>query len=273
MIKYLIILFFVCSNIICYSQHQNFRSRSDLGVFVGGMYYIGDLNQLKHFQNTNLALGGIFRYNVNSRIALRANVNYGNLEASDAEATNPLLINRNLSFTTEIYEFASGIEFNYLPYQTGHSEFKITPYFFVEMGLFRLNPKTKYNGELIELRTLGTEGQGTELNDKDFYKKTQFCVPLGVGCKFSVAKNISFNLEFGVRKTFTDYIDDIGANRYTDRSAIAIANGPLVAELSNRSLDGSAYGMRGNSATKDWYFVFGGILTYRLGPADKCSFR
>ncbi|MFN5416508.1 MAG: DUF6089 family protein [Flavobacteriia bacterium] len=271
--KYLVILFFCLSNIFCFSQHPNFRSRSDLGVFVGGMYYIGDLNQLKHFQNTNLAYGGIFRYNINSRIALRANVNYGNIEANDAEATNALLINRNLSFTTDIYEFASGIEFNYLRYQTGHPEFRFTPYFFVELGLFRINPKTKYNDDFIELRTLGTEGQGTELNSKDFYNRTQFCLPLGVGMKMSLAKNISFNIEFGVRKTFTDYIDDVGSNRFADRNAIAEANGPLVAELSNRSLDGSANGMRGNSATKDWYFVFGGILTYRLGPADKCSFK
>lgn len=271
--KFLLLILFSGLGLSYFAQNQNFRSRSDLGVFVGGGYYVGDLNELKHFNNSNLSLGGIFRYNLNSRVSLRANFTYTTLEADDADATNPVLVNRNLSFKSEIYEFATGIEFNYLPYHTGHSKYKISPYFFVEMGFFNMNPKTNYQGNWIELQTLGTEGQGTELSSKDFYSKTQFCLPLGVGCKFSLAKNISLNLEYGLRKTFTDYIDDVGSGRYIDRNALSEINGPLVGELSNRSLDGSAYGKRGNSSTKDWYFLFGGILTYRLGPADKCSFR
>lgn len=267
---FLLLIMFCVLGFSFFAQKQNVRSRSDLGIFVGGGYYVGDLNELRHFQNSNFSLGGIYRYNLNSRVSLRANFTHTTLDASDAEATNPVLINRNLSFKTEIYEFATGIEFNYLPYRTGHSQYKISPYFFVEIGLFNMNPKTNYQGNWIELQTLGTEGQGTSLGSRDFYSKTQFCLPLGVGCKFSIAKNISFNLEYGVRKTFTDYIDDVGSGRYIDRNALAEINGPLVGELSNRSLDGSANGKRGNSATKDWYFLFGGILTYRLGPASKC---
>jgi hypothetical protein len=265
---YISLFVFACN--MLFSQRQNARSKSELGAFIGGSYYIGDLNELNHFQNTNLAYGGIFRFNVHSRMSLRANFSYGNLEASDREATNPVLINRNLSFKTDFYEFAAGVEFNYLPYQTGHSKHWISPYLFAQVGLFRINPKTEYNGEWYELQPLGTEGQGTSLNNKDFYSKTQLCVPVGLGLKLSVARNLSLNLEYGVRKTFTDYIDDVGSSRYIDRTALSDINGPLVGELSNRSLDQSPYGKRGNPSTKDWYFVFGGMLTYRLGPPDRC---
>ncbi|MCE3296575.1 MAG: hypothetical protein K0R65_2289 [Crocinitomicaceae bacterium] len=266
-------LVFISSILTCsvsFSQRQNARSKSELGAFVGGAYYIGDLNELNHFQNTNLAYGGIFRFNVHSRMSLRANFSYGNLEASDQDATNPVMANRNLSFKTDFYEFGAGVEFNYLPYQTGHSRHRISPYVFVELGLFRINPKTEYNGEWYELQPLGTEGQGTDLSKEGFYSRTQLCVPAGLGLKVSIARNLAINIEFGVRKTFTDYIDDVHSSRYIDRESLSEINGPLVADLSNRSLDQSPYGRRGNPATKDWYFVFGGMLTYRLGPPDKC---
>lgn len=264
----LTVFILICNTL--YSQRQNARSRSELGAFVGGAYYIGDLNELNHFQNTNLAYGGIYRFNVHSRMSIRANFSYGNLEAYDSEATNPVLLNRNLSFKTDFYELGTGVEFNYLPYQTGHTRHSISPYVFAELGIFRINPKTEYNGEWYELQPLGTEGQGTDLSKKSFYSRTQVCIPVGLGLKVSLARNLSLNLEYGVRKTFTDYIDDVSSSRYIDRAALSEINGPLVADLSNRSLDQSAFGKRGNPATKDWYFMFGGMLTYRLGPPDRC---
>lgn len=253
-----------------FSQRQNIRSRSEIGVTFGGMYYIGDLNPSRHFFNTQLAIGGIYRYFINPRLAYRAQFSYSNLKADDAQGLTAIQKNRNLSFQTDIYEFATGIEINYLKYQTGHTQFRFTPYMYVEMGLFRMNPKTEYNGSLVELQALGTEGQGTELSDHDFYKKVQFCVPIGLGVKVSLSKMISFSLEYGFRKTFTDYIDDVSSFRYVDRAQLGEINGPIVADLSNRSLDGSPYGRRGNPTTKDWYFMANAMLTIKLGNPDKC---
>jgi hypothetical protein len=261
-------LLFVVS--ISFSQRQNNRSKSEIGIMVGGSYYIGDLNTKNHFVNSNFALGGIYRYNVHSRMALRTTVAYTNLKASDANSNLAIINNRNLSFQTDIFEIASGLEFNYLPYQTGHSRHRISPYVFVQLGLFRMNPKTDYNGDLIALRDLGTEGQGTDLSNKDFYSKTQLMMPLGLGVKFSLSRSISFSLEYSLRKTFTDYIDDVGSSRYINREQLVEINGPLVGDLSNRSIDGKAHGFRGNPATKDWYFMFGGILSMSLGPPDRC---
>jgi len=252
------------------SQRQNVRSRSEIGITAGGMYYIGDLNNTNHFANTEFAFGAIYRYFINSRLAYRAQFSYGNLKANDAKINSILQKNRNLSFQTDIYEFATGIEINYLKYQTGHDQFRFTPYMYVEMGLFRMNPKTEYNGSLVELQALGTEGQGTELSDNDFYKKMQFCVKKGFEVKVTLFKMISFSFEYGFRKTFTDYIDDVSSFSYVDRALLAEQSSPIVADLSNRSLDGSPYGRRGNPTTKDWYFMANAMLTIKLGNPDKC---
>jgi hypothetical protein len=192
------------------------------------------------------------------------------VEASDADSKLDLLKNRNLSFQSQIIELAGGVEFNYFPFQIGHDRYKGTAYLLAEIGIFRMNPKTEYNGDLIELQSLGTEGQGSSLSSKDNYSLTQVCVPLGVGCKFSLGKKASMSFEFGIRKTFTDYLDDVGSGSFVDPDALAAENGPLAAELSNRNLNGSRYGKRGTTATKDWYVFSGTMITFRLGKPNKC---
>lgn len=253
-----------------FAQRANHRSKSELGLMGGGMYYIGDLNPTGHFQQTNPYAGLLYRYNVHSRMAFRSTFSYGTMDASDANSNSDFQLNRNLSFQTDIFEFAAGVEFNYAAYQTGHDKHWISPYVYAELGVFKMNPKTNYNGELVELQPLGTEGQGTELSQRGLYSTTQFCMPIGIGVKMSLSKNVCFSLEYAVRKTFTDYLDDVGNNRYADRDALAANNGPIVADLSNRSLDGSPYGKRGDASTGDWYFVCNAVLSVRLGKPDKC---
>jgi opacity protein-like surface antigen len=263
----------LCLVDFCFSQRQNLRSRSEIGVFFGGAYYIGDLNPTGHFKNSKFAYGGMYRFNVHSRLAIRANFTYGNVLGDDVHATIAVNKNRNLSFKSEIYEGAAGIEFNYFPFQIGHSKYKATPYLLAEIGLFHMNPKTKYNGDWIELQPIGTEGQGTSLNQNSQYRKTQFVIPLGLGFRVSLSDRVSFGLEYGIRKTFTDYLDDVGSSNYVDPILLSEISGPLAADLSNRSLDGSRFGRRGNSATKDWYSFFGMTLSMKVGNPSKCFYR
>lgn len=271
MLKTLSFLFIVVfTNKTTFAQQQNIRSKSEIGLTAGTMYYIGDLNPAKHFANSQFAFGSIYRYFINSRLVFRAQFSYGNLKANDANSNDDFQKNRNLSFKTNIYELAGGIEINYMKYQTGHQDYRITPYLYVEAGLFRMNPKTEYNGNMIELQAIGTEGQGTVLSDRGFYKKIQFCVPIGLGLKVSLSKMISLSLEYGFRKTFTDYIDDVSRFSYVDQIQLAGQNGPIAADLSNRSLDGSPYGRRGNPTNKDWYFMTNAMITIKLGNPDKC---
>ena len=131
-----------------------------------------------------------------------------------------------------------------------------------------MNPKTNYNGQEVELRSLGTEGQGTSENSKGYYSLTQLCLPVGVGVKLSLGKVVGLNFEFGIRKSFADYLDDVGSESYADPAVLAAENGPLSAALSNRS--GTPYGNRGNSSTKDWYVFSGMMITFRLGKPSVC---
>lgn len=266
--KNIIAILFITISLAGFGQFHNGKSRSELGVMVGGSYYIGDLNQFAHFRNTHLAFGVLYRYNINPRLSVRANLTYGLVGGSDGRAKTESLKQRNLSFSSTIFELGAGVEFNYFPFQLGHDRYKGTAYLLAEVGVFQMNPKTNYNGQEVELRSLGTEGQGTSENSKGYYSLTQLCLPLGVGVKLSLGKVVGLNFEIGIRKTFTDYLDDVGSESYADPAVLAAENGPLSAALSNRS--GTPYGNRGNSSTKDWYVFSGMMITFRLGKPSVC---
>lgn len=248
---------------------HNGWSRSELGVMGGGTYYIGDLNQ-KHFSNVNLAGQLFYRYNFNYRLAYRANFTYGFIEAYDSEAKQSVFVNRNLSFQSKLFEFSNGVELTYFPFEIGNKRYRGTGYLLAELGLTRINPMAEYEGDLIELQQLGTEGQGTALSTRPKYSRVQMVIPIAVGARVTISENIGMNLEYGVRYLFTDYLDDVGSNRYADPVALEGTNGPLAAALSNRALDGNRFGMRGDQSTRDWYF-FGGIgFSVRLGGKTGC---
>lgn len=256
-----------------FSQSENFRSRSSFGPMIGGSYYIGDLNQFGHFKNTNLSGGLVYRYYVNSRLELRANFIYAHVDGADADSDIAIHQNRNLSFQSDIWELGGGLEFNYLNYKLGDMKYFFTPYMFIELGLARINPQAEFNGELIDLQPLGTEGQGSSLSDKDPYSLTQIVIPFGVGIKLNLTKRMAISLEYGMRKTFTDYLDDVGGN-YVNSDALLLENGNIAAQLADRSLgENRAYGPRGNSSTKDWYSTFGAMITFSLGKPGKCFYH
>ncbi|MDX1651334.1 MAG: DUF6089 family protein [Brumimicrobium sp.] len=271
--RILLVLSFAVLSFSGKGQNENFRSRSSVGFLVGGSYYIGDLNKYAHFRHTNLSGGLLYRYYVNSRLALRGAVRYGNVEAYDSDASSEIQQERNLSFQSEIWEVAAGLEFNYLNYKLGNEKYFFSPYLFLDLGVFRMDPQTEYNGEMIALQSLGTEGQGSSLSDKSPYSLTQMVVPFGVGFKLNLGRKTAVSFEYGLRKTFTDYLDDVSGN-YVDTEVLAQENGNIAARLSDRSL--SSYpktGNRGNSSTKDWYSMFGVMVTFSLGDPDKCFYH
>lgn len=268
------LLFSLASGQRLYAQQATFFSQSELGLSIGQMYYIGDLNPYKPFNHNQWAGSLMYRYNLHSRIALRLNYTMGSVKAYDYQSRNSILVNRNLDFESKIRELAGGIEFYFSPFVFGRKDSRKrlhgTAYFLTQLGVFYMNPTTTINGEKIELRPLGTEGQGTSVNKEATYSNFQLCVPLGLGFKAQLGKNLTFNVEMAIRKTFTDYLDDVSGANYVDEAIIESVNGSVAAELSNRSLDGARNGYRGNPTTKDWYVYAGGMISMRLGGGRKC---
>ena len=255
-------------------QSDEFRARFELGAMGGGSYYIGDLNSSKHFVYSEPALGVIFRYNLSTRASLRFTGTYGRVQGEDAKADDPFQLNRNLHFKSKLYEVAFGVEVDLFRYRINDMKYPISPYFFYEIAYFRMNPQTEYNGNNIDLQSLGTEGQGTVLSTKNKYSLNQIAIPLGVGIKFNLRKRLAVSFEYGIRKTFTDYLDDVSGD-YVDPTVLTLENGPIAGELSNPSLDGNTRTgfNRGNSSTKDWYSFYGMMITFKPFKHNPCAWH
>jgi hypothetical protein len=98
-----------------------------------------------------------------------------------------------------------------------------------------------------------------------------------MGIKYSPFKAISIGLEWGLRKTFTDYLDDV-STVYADPVILSAENTPIAAILADRtnlapgeSINNTGL-QRGNSKTKDWYSFAGVFVQFRIKPKnEKCD--
>ena len=245
----------ICAVLVLFAKAQ--FSRSEAGIMGGVSYYIGDLNPSKHFLLSQPAGGLVYRYNLSPRFAFKVSALYGSLWGSDA--VSKANTKRNLSFKSNIFDFSAQMELNFLQYVTGHDKHFISPYIFGGLSVFNFNPRAEYEGKWYSLQPLGTEGQGTTIEDaKKPYSLTSVGIPFGLGLKVSLFKFMCVGAEYGIRKTFTDYIDDV-STRYADPVVLGAENSPIAALLADRTLlepgesVNNAGLQRGNSNTKDWY--------------------
>lgn len=267
---FIFLLAFVLFANLGFAQHSKNKRSAEIGVFLGGSYYIGDLNPLGHLNQFTKPAGGIvFRYNINYRLAARVNLLFGSIQADDAYAKTDAAHQRNLNFKSPITEFSGQLEFNFLDYQIGSEKRKFSPYLFLGIAGFKFNPQGNLAGNWVPLQPLGTEGQGLPGgSSKKKYKLLQISIPFGVGFRTNLSKGIGLSIEWGMRKTFTDYLDDV-SKTYYNPVALAAARGGTAALLSDPSkgTDPSFSNVgrqRGNSTTKDWYSFVGAVLTIKL---------
>jgi len=289
----LISLFFV---------HGKARSQTlDFGVFGGGVYYLGDINPNLHFAATQPAFGGLVRYNLGDRWGFRGGINQGKLKADDADfyqieavqffatedydINDPDLIyysasNRGLNFETDLTEINFLVELNFFPYFVGSVKNTWTPYIFGGAAMYLYNPHPIGHAD-INLRDLGTEGQGLAGRPKP-YSHTAFAIPFGIGFKFSLGKNVGLGIEWGMRKTFNDYIDDISTTYYQDlygynpvtqvyytpdpNNPYEIISQPINDDMlaSDPTFSHKKGEKRGDEYNSDWYNFFGFTLTFKI---------
>lgn len=229
------------------------QSTLEAGVFAGGSYYLGDINPALHFNQTQLAYGGVARYNINNRWAVKASFYHGKVKGDDTK-TNATA-NRELNFLTRINDISVVAEFNWFEYFTGSTKSYFTPYIFAGVSYFMFKPET-ISG--VDLQSLGTEGQNDDFDGRSPYSKSSFALPFGFGFKYSINKRIGLAFEWGMRKTITDYIDDVSTT---------YAESPdLIADPTQSHTAGM---QRGDSSKNDWYNYTGITLTYKFNLYDK----
>ena len=262
---------------------------SEIGLCGGVSFYMGDLNPKGVFSGSRPAGGVLYRYNINPRLAFKANVLFGSLEASDAKMSGDLA--RNLSFRSPLSEISAQMELNFMRLYNERGMNPFTPYLFAGVAIFSFNPQAEMNNNWYDLQTLGTEGQGLNVQDpetgimydKKRYALTGFSIPFGIGMRVNFLKYYCIGLEWGFRKTFTDYIDDVSTT-YVRRDFLIEYRSRLIADLADRTtvktiVDGEEFPVyhkegtaRGNNKnTTDWYSFATLSFTFKLNYTKDCG--
>lgn len=238
----------------------------ELGAWLGLTHYYGDLQTELAISDPGLAGGLNFRYNFDNRIALKSSLNYGRISADDADSQNTFERQRNLNFFSDVWDLTIQGEFNFLSYIHGSKEEHFTPYLFAGLSVFSFAPKTTLDGETFSLRDFGTEGQpiGQE------YNRFALAPTIGIGLKWDINIDWSFNLELSIHGSQSDYIDDVSAV-YPDLNDLRTTRGQQAVDLSDRSIGGGIGEpgrQRGNSRNNDTYVFFGLSIMRYFGSLD-----
>ena len=270
--KYFILLIFFCFHLNIFAQ----KHYTEAGLFFGVSNYHGDLTpHIMEVNEYNMAFGAFGRYNFNGHFGIKFHFYKGTLSGTDFNAQ--VLEGdreRNLSFRSDLLELGAQFEYNFLNFQVSKNDHITTPYIFAGIAGFHFNPQAEYNGQWFNLQELGTEGQGLE-GYAEPYNLLSFAIPVGVGVKFNINHLTNIGLEFGVRTTFTDYLDDV-STVYPDLEALGNINGQFATALSYRTgeydpnlvVADPAGTPRGNPEINDFYFFGGIMLSVNIGKKN-----
>lgn len=162
----------------------------EIGVFVGGSNYIGDLGPTYYINPNAMAYGGVVKYNYSSRINFRGTLTYTNLRMDDTKSNNDFRKNRGLIRRNKIVEAVAGVEFNFFKYNIYRVGYSSTPYIFAEAGVVNYRAYTDLDGSNLTSARV-----------------TRPVFPFGVGYKTRIMENMSLGIETSIRYTLKDDID------------------------------------------------------------------
>jgi hypothetical protein len=269
-------------NLSCFSQ------KWEIGVGAGISYYVGDLNPTGHFKFPHPSGTVFVKRILSNRWSVRGGFTYLGVYADDLQGDFAYQQVRSLNFQSHIFELHVAAELNFFPFGMNQHNFtqrysynekirKWTPYLFAGLGAYYYNPVTTIDGNLIEVQPLGTEGQETDTygNDRPLYSKVMPCLPFGMGVKFNVKDKLTISLEYGMRLTFNDYLDDVSTD-YAINSEIVAAHGETAGIASNQSKGDYAatsndHYQRGIKTDLDWYGYLGVSLIFYIKEKANCN--
>lgn len=266
-----VLLFVFAVSAINFTYAQNLYFNTSMGV----NNYMGDL-KLKNFPKERVdpafSIGASYSFLPGTYV----NLTYTGAKIYANDQTSGIN-GRNLNFYTNIQEGSITFERDLLP--RGRN----TPYVFAGVAVFHYNPYTYVassahgtaSNNKVYLQPLGTEGQGLpQYPGRQKYNLWQMAIPFGVGCKRQVSARTTVGMEFGFRKLFTDYLDDVSRFHYADTAILRQERGEIAAKVSFRAdeLPGSTYpisAQRGNPNKNDAYYTFQFRVSYKIGSINR----
>src|ERR1700712_127243 len=191
--KCILTIFIITALLYKTTAQDVYEQIGEFGITAGVAHYFGDLNTRASINRPKPAIGIFYKKQFNNYLGVRVSAHYAQLGYSDIYSKSDFQKRRNLSFNTDIFEFAVQGDFNFFKFVPGDPYYSFTPFVSLGMGVFSYNPYAYLDNKKIYLRPLGTEGQNIGYVDPNTGKKRKpygsmaVCFPIGVGVKYNVS--------------------------------------------------------------------------------------
>ena len=189
---------------------------AEAGLFSGIGAYQGDLNTDRLAHKVSPAAGMFVRFNHHQRFSSRVSATYGMLRGSDrsTEQTHSNILNEPAypvvyyEFETRMAELSVMGELHLRTRDRQRLEGGPAPYLFVGIGAIYFDPFP------LRLSNGGTQsepanGAHRHPDDDPDYPNLAVAGLAGGGVTFRLSPRLSAGMEFGMRFTGTDYIDEV----------------------------------------------------------------
>ena len=166
----------------------------EIGVFLGGSNYIGDVGPTTYIAPNKPAFGLLYKWNKSPRHSYRFSYTQSEITSNDLDSKEASRNQRGYRFENDLKEVSLGLEFNFFDFNLHESSTKITPYVASGLSYFL----TKY--------TLTNTNTGLSVEGRTERRKS-IAIPMIVGIKSNITPSFVLALETGARYTLTDNID------------------------------------------------------------------
>lgn len=168
---------------VCAVQTKGQKYKAEFGLMGGKSFYMGDVNTDNLFYNSRNSISLFYRYNLNGRFSLKANMGMAGIAGTTSEAPGDFPNWENVGFERKLLDAGVHLEMNFfeygMPSYVSGSNL-ISPYVFVGFGMTGF--KT------------------------DALKATPH-IPFGVGVKIKALPRINVGVEWSLKKTYDDNLD------------------------------------------------------------------
>lgn len=171
----------ICLTTISHAEELEYRY--EIGGMTGGSFYYGDANYSSFMKNLNLMGGIVWRYNLNPRMVIKANLAMAGISGETAGNGNHFP-GGDTDFSRTLYDLGAQFEYNFFAYGTGGGykrTHRFTPYIFGGLG-FTFAPKPA---------------------DNVFTGN----IPIGAGVKYKLVPRLNLGCEMSFRFSLSDKLD------------------------------------------------------------------
>jgi len=166
----------------------SYAQRYEAGLFVGGNNVIGDISSGYYVATTGVTFGGVFKWSLNDRLALRGNLEGSLVRQNIGKSWFPYIDSLSLDHRSSVITMDAIAEWNVLNYDLRKGQ-SSTPFIYVGLGGIIYSPRVS-----VDSIDVGVTG-------------VTMSIPFGIGYKHAISKSWVLAADLGFRFTLADDLD------------------------------------------------------------------